>query len=39
MFYHLEGTVAELGQNLIVLDCNGLGFALNVTANTLRNLV
>ena len=38
MFYHLEGTVAELGQNLIVLDCNGLGFALNVTANTLASV-
>lgn len=38
MFYHLEGTVAELGQNLVVLDCSGLGFALNVTANTLASV-
>lgn len=38
MFYHIEGTVAELGQNLAVLDCGGLGFALNVTTNTLSRL-
>lgn len=34
MFYHIEGTVAEFGQNLVVIDCNGLGFALNTTVNT-----
>ena len=38
MFYHIEGIVSELGQNLAVLDCGGLGFALNVTANTLSRL-
>lgn len=38
MFYHIEGTVAELGQNLAVLDCGGLGFGLSVTANTLSRL-
>ena len=38
MFYHLEGTVAELGQNLVVLDCGGIGFALNATTNTLSQL-
>jgi Holliday junction DNA helicase RuvA len=38
MFYHLEGTVAELGQNLAVLDCGGLGFGLNVTLNTQSRL-
>ena len=38
MFYHLEGTVSEFGQNLVVLDCNGLGFALNATSNTLSRL-
>ena len=38
MFYHLEGVVSELGQNLAVLDCGGLGFALNVTSNTLSRL-
>lgn len=38
MFYHLEGTVAEFGQNLVVLDCGGIGFALNATVNTLSQL-
>ena len=38
MFYHIEGTVADLGQNLAVLDCGGLGFALNVTLNTQSRL-
>ena len=34
MFYHLEGKIAELGPGLAVIDCSGIGFALNVTANT-----
>ena len=38
MFYYIDGKVAEIGQNLAVLDCGGLGFALNVTANTLSHL-
>ena len=38
MFYHLEGTVSEFGQNLVVLDCNGIGFALNATVNTISQL-
>ena len=38
MFYHLNGIVAELGQNLAVLDCGGIGFALNTTLNTLSHL-
>ncbi len=38
MFYHLEGTVAELAPNLVVLDCAGIGFALNSTANTMSYL-
>ena len=38
MFYHLEGTIAEFGQNLVVLDCAGIGFALNATVNTISQL-
>lgn len=38
MFYHIEGTVAELGQNLIVLDNNGIGFAINCSLNTLASV-
>ena len=38
MFYHLEGKVTEFGQNLVVLDCGGLGFALNATLSTISRL-
>lgn len=38
MFYYLEGTVAEIEPNLIVLDCSGVGYALNTTANTISFL-
>ena len=38
MFYHIEGTVSELGQNLAVIDCGGVGFALNTTVNTLSHI-
>ncbi|MGI5977822.1 MAG: Holliday junction branch migration protein RuvA [Candidatus Limivicinus sp.] len=38
MFYHIEGTVTDIEQNLVVVDCQGLGFALNATANTLSNV-
>ena len=39
MFYYLEGTVAEIEPNLIVLDCNGVGYALNTTGNTIAAAV
>ena len=35
MFYHIEGNLVEVGQNLAVIDCGGVGYALNVTLNTL----
>lgn len=35
MFYHIEGKLVEVGQNLAVIDCGGVGYALNVTLNTL----
>ena len=38
MFYHIEGTVAELAPNLAVVDCGGVGYAVNTTANTLSRL-
>ena len=38
MFYHLEGIVSEFEQNLAVIDCGGIGFAVNTTANTLSRL-
>ena len=38
MFYNLEGIVTEFDQNLVVLDCGGIGFALNATGNTMSRL-
>lgn len=38
MFYHIEGKVSEMGPSLAVIDCGGIGFALNVTANTMAGL-
>lgn len=38
MFYHLEGTVSTVDINLAVIDCGGIGFAVNTTANTLSQL-
>ncbi len=38
MFYHINGKVSAIEQNLAVIDCWGIGFALNVTANTLSHL-
>ncbi len=38
MFYHLDGKVAELGQGMAVIDCNGVGYLVNVSLNTLAQL-
>lgn len=38
MFYYLKGIITELGMNLAVLDCNGVGFAVNTSANTIARL-
>lgn len=38
MLYHIEGKVSEMEPALAVIDCGGIGFALNVTANTLAGL-
>lgn len=34
MLYHIEGAVAEINPGLVVLDCGGVGYALNATMNT-----
>ena len=34
MFYHLEGIVSDIDINLAVIDCGGVGYAVNTTANT-----
>ena len=38
MFYHLNGAVADLSPNFAVIDCNGVGYAVNITMNTAGEL-
>ena len=38
MFYYLNGTIAEIGGNLAVVDCNGVGYACSTTNYTLAQL-
>lgn len=38
MFHHVSGTVSYIEPNLAVIDCNGIGFELNVTAHTISRL-
>lgn len=38
MFYHINGKVTDIEPNLAVIDCCGVGFALNVSVNTLSHL-
>ena len=38
MFYHLTGEITEMEPNLAVIDCGGVGFAVNTTAYTIGQL-
>lgn len=38
MFYHIDGMVAEIGASLAVIDCGGVGYALNTTSTTLSHI-
>lgn len=38
MFYHIEGKVAEIGQNLLVIDCGGVGYAVSASLNTVAGV-
>ena len=38
MFYHLNGTVTDMEPGLAVIECGGVGFGVQVTANTLSQL-
>lgn len=35
MLYHVEGIVTDIDVNLVVIDCHGVGFALNASTNTI----
>lgn len=38
MFYHLNGIVTDIDINLAIIDCSGVGYAVNTTTNTLSRL-
>ena len=38
MFYHIDGVVSTLEPYLAVIDCGGVGYALNTTLNSLGQL-
>ena len=38
MFYYIEGNVSVIGQNLAVVDVNGVGYACMTTTSTLSHL-
>ena len=38
MFYHLNGTITDLEPTMAVIDCGGVGFAVNTTAYTMGQL-
>jgi Holliday junction DNA helicase RuvA len=38
LFYHISGKVAAIEPSLAVIDCGGVGFALNASVNTLSRL-
>ena len=38
MFYHLDGKVAEQGQGMAVIDCNGVGYLVNTSLTTQSRL-
>lgn len=38
MYYYVNGTVAEIGPNLTVIDCGGVGYACATTNYTLAQL-
>lgn len=38
MFYYLQGKLAAVELNLVVIDCGGVGFSVNTTTNTISRL-
>ena len=38
MFYYLEGTVALIEKELVVIDCGGVGYACHTSQNTCASI-
>lgn len=38
MFYHIEGKVTDVEPALVVIDCGGVGYALNASLNTVSRV-
>lgn len=38
MFYHIEGKVTDVEPALVVIDCGGVGYALNASLNTISRV-
>ena len=38
MFYHINGVVTDIEPNLVVLECGGVGYALNASLNTISSV-
>lgn len=38
MFYHIKGIVTDIDTGMAVVDCGGIGFAVNTSLNTLSQL-
>ena len=38
MFYHLKGLVTDIETNLVVIECGGVGFAVNTSMNSLSQV-
>ena len=38
MFHHINGKITDIEPGLVAVECAGIGFALNATANTISHL-
>ncbi len=38
MFYHINGVVTDIEPNMVVLECGGVGYALNASLNTISSV-
>ena len=38
MFYHIKGVISDIESGMAVIECGGIGFAVNTSMNTLSHL-